>query len=292
MQYQGTFFDKKYLGRYALAEMNGEEKGREIVVEEKNIVEAFYQKVNEEERLADRQGHVEYVTTMSYIHKYLRPHMRIAEIGAGTGRYSIALSREGYHVEAVELVEQNIQVFRSKLKKEDDIRILQGNALELSCFADESMDITLLLGPMYHLFSEEQKKKAFGEAVRITRPGGVLFVAYCLNEATVLQYCFGRKTIWEDIQKGLLAEDFTWTANENDAFSLVRPADIRELTKGFPVERLHLAATDGATRYLGDMVERMEERLYQKYLEYHFSICEREDLIGASNHVLDVLRKV
>lgn len=258
---------------------------------EKGVVEAFYQRVDEEERLADRQGYVEYMTTMSYIHRYLEPHMRIAEIGAGTGRYSLALAREGYHVEAVELVERNIQVFRSKLREEDDIRVIQGNALDLSPLADESMDITLLLGPMYHLFTKEHKKKALAEALRITKPGGFLFVAYCLNEATVLQYCFGKGTIWEDIEKGLLAEDFTWTANENDAFSLVRPADIRELTKDFPVERLHLAATDGATRYLGDMVERMEERLYRKYLEYHFSICEREDLIGASNHVLDVLRK-
>ncbi|MDE7341547.1 MAG: class I SAM-dependent methyltransferase [Lachnospiraceae bacterium] len=262
------------------------------MVDEKHIVETFYQKMDEEERLADRQGYVEYVTTMSYIHKYLKPHMQIAEIGAGTGRYSLALSREGHHVEAVELVEHNIQVFRSKLKKEDDIHILQGNALNLSAFADDSMDITLLLGPMYHLFTEEHKKKALAEALRITRPGGILFVAYCMNEATVLQYCFGRETIWEDMQKGLLAADFTWTANENDAFSLVRPADIRELTKDFPVERLHLVAADGATRYLGDRIEHMEERLYQKYLEYHFSICEREDLIGASNHVLDVLQKV
>lgn len=261
-------------------------------MDEKRIVEAFYEKISEEERLADRQGYVEYATTMAYIHKYLKPHMRIAEIGAGTGRYSLALSREGHHVEAVELVERNIQVFRRKLKEGDDIRILQGNALELSCFADESMDITLLLGPMYHLFSEEHKKKALAEALRITKPGGFLFVAYCLNEATVLQYCFGRETIWEDMRKGLLADDFTWTANENDAFSLVRPADIKELTKSFPAERLHFVAADGATRYLGDKIDHMEERLYRKYLEYHFSICEREDLIGASNHLLDVLRKV
>lgn len=50
-------------------------------MEENGIVEAFYQRVDEEERLADRQGYVEYATTMSYIHKYLEPHMRIAEIG-------------------------------------------------------------------------------------------------------------------------------------------------------------------------------------------------------------------
>lgn len=74
--------------------------------------------------------------------------------------------REGYRVEAVELVERNIQIFRNKLKEGEDIRIFQGNAMELSCFADESMDVTLLLGPMYHLFSEKHKKKALAEAVR------------------------------------------------------------------------------------------------------------------------------
>lgn len=260
-------------------------------MEEKRIVEAFYQRVNEEERLTDRPGYVEYATTMAYIHRYLKPGMKIAEIGAGTGRYSLALSREGYCVEAVELVERNIQTFRSKLKEDDNIRIYQGDAMELSCLADESMDMTLLLGPMYHLFAEEHKKKALSEAVRITRPGGVLFVAYCLNEATILQYCFGRRTIWEDMRKGLLDDDFVWKANENDAFSLVCPADIRALAKDFPVERLDLIATDGASRYLGDMLEQMDEKLFRKYLDYHFSICERQDLIGASNHALDILRK-
>ena len=116
-------------------------------------------------------------------------------------------------------------------------------------------------------------------------------IAYCLNEATVLQYCFGQSTLWDDYQKGLLYEDFTWTANINDAFALVRPSDIRSLTVGYPVERLGLIATDGATRYLSDMIESMSDALYQKYIEYHFSICERQDLIGASNHVLDILQK-
>lgn len=261
-------------------------------MEERSCVEAFYQRVNEEERLADRPGQIEYATTMAYIHQYLKPGMRIAEIGAGTGKYALALSREGCSVEAVELVERNIQIFKSKLKAKDNIRIWQKDAMDLSCFVDDSMDITLLLGPMYHLFTEEHKKKALSEALRITRPGGMLFVAYCQNEATILQYCFAQKTLWEDMRKGLLSDDFVWQANENDAFSLVRPADIRELTKDFPAERLKLIATDGASRYMCDMLEEMEEELYQKYLAYHFSICEREDLIGASNHVLDILRKI
>ncbi len=260
-------------------------------MDEKNVVNDFYMRCNEEERLSGKQGYVEYATTMAYIKKYLEPGMKIAEIGAGTGRYSLALSREGYHVDAVELVEKNIQMFKSKLIESDDIRIIQGNAMDLSCFADESMDITLSLGPMYHLFSEEHKRKALEEALRITKKGGMVFVAYCLNEATILQYCFKKETIWEDIEKGLLTADFRWNSNDQDAFSLVRPVDIKALTNNYPVERLNLVATDGATRYLDSVIDAMGEELYEKYLAYHFSICEREDLIGASNHVLDILRK-
>lgn len=258
---------------------------------ESRVVNDFYQKYNEEERLGGKQGYVEYATTMAYIHKYLKPGMRIAEIGAGTGRYSLALAREGFEVEAVELVERNIEILKTKVKPEDSIHIVQGNAMDLSFFEDESMDMTLSLGPMYHLFSEEHKRKALEEAIRITKKGGIIFVAYCMNEATVLQYCFKQKTIWDDINKGLLTDDFMWTANENDAFSLVRPSDIKMLTKDYSLERIGLVATDGATRYMEDFIEKMDDELYRKYLEYHFSICEREDLIGASNHVVDILIK-
>lgn len=62
---------------------------------ESRVVNDFYQKYNEEERLGGKQGYVEYATTMAYIHKYLKPGMRIAEIGAGTGR-SFACRESGY----------------------------------------------------------------------------------------------------------------------------------------------------------------------------------------------------
>lgn len=82
--------------------------------------------------------------------------MRIAEIGAGTGRYSLALADMGYEVDAVELVQHNIDVFRSKMKPQQKVSIVQGDAVDLK-FSDETYDITLLLGPMYHLFQKKIK---------------------------------------------------------------------------------------------------------------------------------------
>ena len=101
-------------------------------------------------------------------HKYLKTGMRIAEIGAGTGRYSHALAQEGYQVDAVELVEHNIGIFNQMTQEGEKVTIQQGNAKDLYFFADESYDITLLLGPMYHLYTEEDQLKALSEAIRIT----------------------------------------------------------------------------------------------------------------------------
>ena len=79
--------------------------------------------------------------------------MRILEIGAGTGRYSHTLARRGFCVDAVELAEHNIELFRRNTAADEPVTIRQGDARDLSAFADETYDVTLLLGPMYHLFT-------------------------------------------------------------------------------------------------------------------------------------------
>ncbi len=97
---------------------------------EQNVVTQFYNTISEEDRLQDKHGQVEFRTTMKYIHEYLKSGMRILEIGAGTGRYSLALAGEGYEVDAVELVENNIEVFRAKMQGETKVSLIQGNAMD------------------------------------------------------------------------------------------------------------------------------------------------------------------
>ena len=72
----------------------------------------FYNNYDEDNRLILKYGTIEFLTTMHYIEKYVKPGARILEIGAGTGRYSHALARQGYTVDAVELVEHNIDIFK------------------------------------------------------------------------------------------------------------------------------------------------------------------------------------
>ena len=78
------------------------------------ILRSFYDDIDEDSRLnRSRQGQLEYITTMNYIHRYAKTGAKILEIGAGTGRYSIALAKEGYNVTAVELVESNLEVLKT-----------------------------------------------------------------------------------------------------------------------------------------------------------------------------------
>ena len=179
------------------------------------FLEKYYNEYDEENRLVrDRVGQVEYLTTRKYIDEYLTDRdVKILEVGAGTGRYSVTLAKEGYDVTAVELVEHNLGILKSKLDGSENILAVQGNALDLTAFDDNTFDLTLVLGPMYHLYTKDDKITALKEAVRVTK-------------------------------------------------------------------------------YMREYLEEMDDETFEKWLSYHFATCERQDLIGATNHSFDILRKV
>lgn len=262
-------------------------------METKDILTQYYSNYDEEGRLLSRHGQVEYLTTMRYIEKYLRPGMRILEVGAGTGRYSHTLARRGYQVDAVELVRHNIDIFNENIQPGEHVTVRQGDARDLSIYEDEIFDMTLVLGPMYHLFTREDQLKAIGEAVRVTKKGGILVFAYCGNEATLVQFCFGRGMIREErYQKLVDPVTFKAASDPAELFQLYRREEIDGLMEGFSLQRLHYVGTDMATNYMRDVIDAMDDEMFDLYLRYHFSICERADCVGTSHHMLDVLRKL
>ena len=255
----------------------------------------FYNTYDEDSRLRSRHGSVEFLTTMHYVEQYLAPKARILEIGAGTGRYSHALARQGYPVDAVELVEHNIEVFQRNTQAGEPVTISQGNALDLSAIPDNCYDITLLLGPLYHLYTPEDKQQAIREALRVTKPGGILFAAYVISDGCLLDEGFHRGNIdvAEYIRTGLLdGETFAAKSEPKDLFELVRKEDIDALMSGFPVKRLHYVASDGCARLLREAIDAMDDETFRLYLKYHFVTCEREDLVGVTSHALDISRKL
>lgn len=259
-----------------------------------DYINDFYNSVNEDERLMSQHGQVEYITTQKYIYDFLRgiEQPKILEVGAGTGRYSVALAQEGYAVTAVELVKHNIDVLKSKLVGNEPIEVMEGNALDLSVFADDAFDMTLVLGPMYHLYSNEDKLRALSEAVRVTKNNGIIMVAYCMNESTIIQHAFLHNNLKRVIENNMISDDWHCKSEPKELFELIRTEEIAELNSHVNVERIKLIATDGATHYMKEHIDQMDEYTFAKWVEYHLATCERQDTVGASNHTLDILRKI
>ncbi|MFI3176847.1 MAG: class I SAM-dependent methyltransferase [Eubacteriales bacterium] len=265
-------------------------------MEEYQELIAHYNKFNEDKRLTRRHGQVEYTTTMHYIQKYLeevgrnkkQQEISILDIGAGTGRYAIPLSEEGYRVSAVELVPYNVGILKSK---GSDVQAYQGSALRLKRFESESFHMVLLLGPMYHLFQEEEKVQALLEAKRVLKKDGVLLVAYLMNEYSILVHGFRDNYIESCMKSGQVDESFHVVNQPKDLYDYVRISDIERLNEKANLKRVQIVATTGAANYMRPVLREMNEKTFQIFLDYHFATCERMDLMGASSHTLDILRK-
>lgn len=80
-------------------------------------------------------------------------------------------------------------------------------------------------------------------------------------------------------------------SNPPHFFELHRKEDIDKLTSYFDVEHLHYVATDLFSNHMPETIDQMSHVVYELYIKYHFSICERTDMDGLSHHSLDIFRK-
>lgn len=264
-----------------------------------NNIEKYYNKFNEEKRLDTRHGQMEYRVTMEYVHRALerimkeqgfseKKELQILDIGAGTGRYSVPLSEEGYSVTAVELVKYNLGILK---KKNSNVRAMQGNALHLKKLDRDTFDFTLLFGPMYHLMTREEKVKALSEAKRVTKPGGTIFVAYIMNEYAFVMYAVQENQINECFDKGMFTEDFHTLPEEDSLYDFVRLEDIASFNAEVGLEREKIISPDGPVNYIRPFVNKLDETGFERLVQYQLATCERMDIMGAAAHTVDILRK-
>jgi len=257
-------------------------------------LEEYYNKFNEEKRLDSRHGRVEFLVSMEYIKRCLdsfgkKPEdIKILDVGAGTGRYSIALSKMGYDVTAVELVKHNLGLLKAKNSK---VLAYQGDATKLKKSFSDTFDLTLCFGPMYHLFGDDKKALALSEARRVTKSGGYILVAYVLNEYAIIKHGFMERNILKSIEDGHVTSDFHVDNKPSDLYDYVRLEDIDRYNSLANLRREKIIAPDGVANYMRRELNALSEEEFDKFIEYQKSICERADLIGASGHALDILRR-
>lgn len=259
-------------------------------MEEKHLIN-YYSNYDEDGRLERKHQRIEFLTTVKYIEKYLEPNSRILEVGAGTGRYSLYFASKGYKVDALELVEHNIDILNSKVLPDYDIEVNQGNALDLSQYKDNTFDVTLVLGPMYHMYTVEDKNKVIEEALRVTKAGGYLMIAYITHDAVIVNWGLQGGNFLKGIEKNMFTDDYKCISKPEDVFAMLHVDEFNELASNHKVTHVHTVGTDGIAPWFRELFAEMSDELFDEWLKYHYATCERKDLIGHSNHILYIGKK-
>ena len=247
---------------------------------------ATYEIFNEDSRLnRSKAARVEFATTVRAIESVLKSGARILDIGAGAGEYSLYFAKQGYAVTAVELSPANIAAFEKKISPEHPVRLLQGNALDLSKFADGIFDVVLLMGPLYHLKEATDRDRVIAEAKRVCAKDGVIFFAFISNDMVVLTELsyrprfFSEETYDHDSFK---VEDFPFVF-----FTLDQMRDM--LTQNGVTIRREIAS-DGVSELMEDAINALSDEDYAQYVRYHLYCSEKPEMLGRSSHLLFVGR--
>ncbi len=260
-------------------------------MERADILNSIYSKYDEDTRLSrSRHGQLEYLTTMRYIHQLVPAGSKVLEVGAGTGRYSIDLAKEGYDVTAVELVPHNLEILKRNAAGLENILSMQGDATDLGTFAANSFDAVFLFGPMYHLYEKADQHKALDEAIRVTKPNGVIMSAFIsIYEIIFANYLQGNFRLGMEINYDA---DYRVKHFMEQGFTGFDIQEFENLFADKPVQKIALAGTDSVL----ELAERtagfqLSDDDFKLFTDYHFQTCEQRELLGSQTHLLYICRK-
>lgn len=255
----------------------------------KDIINNYYEHYDEDSRLVKDKAHnIEYLVTKAYIDKYLKPKDKILEVGAGTGRYSLFYASKGYNVTAIEFAEHNVDIMRKKITFDMNIVAEQGDAVDLSRFKENSFDITLVLGPLYHLYEDSEINKAISEAIRVTKKDGIIMIAYLTSDGVFSDW--GIEHLLDGCPKDF-NENFKLRRYPEGVFAPFYIQEFKDIMEKFDVKCLHNVATDGIANIISDKINNFSEEEYKAWIKYQLSVCEREDMQGYSCHMLYICKK-
>ena len=257
------------------------------------ILNKFYNEIcNEDTRLDQKHRKLEFLTTDRYVQKYLKPNCRILEVGAGTGRYSLYYASQGYKVNSIEYVQHNLDVLKSKITDNMNIVAEQGDAIDLSRFEDNIFDIVLVLGPLYHLYTEEEINKCINEAKRVCKNNGIMMFAYLPNDSIMISWALLKGHLKFGYDNKRFDQNFKIISEPSEIMRAFYIDELEKIMNSNNIEKINNISTSGVAPHFRNIIDNLSEEEFEIWKNYHFSSCERKEVQGYSTHMLYIGKKI
>jgi S-adenosylmethionine-dependent methyltransferase len=261
-------------------------------------IAASYDRGVEDEDARLERHHLEYDLTWRYMMRYLPPAGSILEIGAGTGRYTLALCRRGYSITAVDLSAALLERCQQRLTAErlhGQVRFVVADARDLHAVPATAFDAVLLMGPLYHLVFEEDRREAVRQAADRLRSGGLLLSTH-LSRLGILGDLMRRTPEW--IERGEEVRSLLDSGRRPDDLPrggfrgyFARVSEIRPLHEVIGIHTVALAGVDPAISADDESYNTLQSPRRERWLDLLFEVSADETTVGASRHLLYIGRK-
>lgn len=252
----------------------------------------------EEDRLDRHQ--LEFDMTWRYLERYLPPgkDLKVLEIGAATGIYTLGLAARGYEVTAVDLSAGLLDRCRHNLAQAglaDRVTLLEADARDLSQIAERSFDAVLLMGPLYHIFRQEERAVALQQACDHLRPGGIFFSAH-ISRFGIMGNLIKKSPDWIEDRAAVSSHlEYGHIPKGRDHHGFLgyfaTIEEIAPLHEAVGFETMVLAGIEPGISDDDASYNQLEGEQRKLWLDLFFKMSTDPTLIGASRHYLYVGRK-
>ena len=154
----------------------------------------------------------------------------------------------------------------------------------MSVFEDDSFDVVLCMGALYHLKSVEERQKCIAECLRVLKKGGIFVLAY-INRNPCVLYQFFQKP------KDIAFQSKLIETGDNGLFYAAGFDEIEKIILDFSLTKIRNIGVDGSAYPLQKKINRLSKKGFEDFVTYHFSVCEEPSVIGNSMHGLLIARK-
>jgi len=259
-------------------------------------VRAYYDASVEQEWDRLEKGFFEFEINRRYMDRYIKAGDKVLDVGGGPGRYSLYLAGRGAEATLVDLSPGNVAFAKEKAAERGlALQAICADARQLSGAAEGQYDAILLMGPLYHLKEEKDRIQAVESCLARLKPGGVIFAAFISLIAGMIYAArsLPESILWEGedtfYEKIIGREDYAGLAFTHAHF--ISPENVLPFMERFPLDTLHLAASEGVTAPFSTTLLAQPPEVVSKWLALSLALCERKDFWNYAEHFLYVGRK-